>query len=128
MLADHQQGRAVSFETTYPLTIGEIYPVVGMTIAEREFYFLVQDDSEGPCFAHAGFFELFVANIPSGWRFALEPGVNASGRELWSQPGVATWGYPNLVDDPNYINALFELDAAALTIFRSHVAAAALAS
>ena len=123
-LADHQQSRAIAIESPYPLTLGRVYPVVGMTIAERAFYLLVQDDSGGPCFAHAGFFELFTAAIPSGWRFGLEPGIRASGRGLWSEPSVATWGYPELVEDPEHVNSLLEFDAVALALFESYIAAA----
>lgn len=123
-LADHQRGRAVEFEGLYPLTVGKAYAIVGMTIAERAFYFLVRDDAGGPCFAHAGFFELFTAPLPEGWRFALEPGIRASGHDLWSDPAVAIWGYPELVEDPTHVQALFEFDPAALEIFRAHVAEA----
>lgn len=124
MLADHQQSRAVPFESAYPLTIGKAYAIVGMTIAERAFYLLVRDDSGGPCFAPAGFFELFTASIPEGWRFGLEPGIRATGRDLWSEPGVATWGYPELVDDPAHVQSLLEFDPTALDVFESYVAKA----
>lgn len=87
-LADYQQGRAVPFESAYPLMVGKVYAVVGMTIAERAFYFLVRDDLGGQCFAPAGFFELFTAPIPGGWRFGLEPGIRATGREL-NRPGFS---------------------------------------
>lgn len=123
-LADHQQSRAVETESEYPLKIGEVYPVLGMTIAERAFYFLVRDDTGGPCFAHAGFFDLFTASIPAGWRFGLEPGIRASGRGLWSEPAVATWGYPELVDDPAHVQALLECDPSALALFASYAAEA----
>lgn len=123
-LADHQQSRAIAIESAYPLTVGKSYVVVGMTIAERAFYFLVRDDSGGPCFAHAGFFELFTAPIPEGWRFGLEPGIRATGRDLWSEPGVATWGYPELIDDPAHVQSLLEFDPTALDVFESYVAKA----
>jgi len=121
MLADHQQGRAVAFESTYPLTVGKQYLIVGMAIVERAFFFLVRDDAGGPCFAHAGFFDLLKADIPAGWRFGLEAGINASGKGLWSDPGVAIWGYPELVDDPEHVNALFEFDPGALAVFESYL-------
>lgn len=120
-LADHQQSRAIAIESSYPLTVGKSYAVVGMTIAERAFYLLVRDDSGGPCFAHAGFFELFVAPLPAGWRFGLEAGIRASGRDLWSEPSVATWGYPELVEDPAHVQALLEFEPSALALFESYV-------
>lgn len=123
-LADHQQSRAAAFETGYPLTVGGVYPVVGITLAERALYFLVRDDWGGPCFAPAGLFELFSDEVPAGWKFALEPGIRASGRELWSEPGVATWGYPELVDDPEYVAQLVELLPAAVKVFEAQIDAA----
>jgi hypothetical protein len=95
-----------------------------MSIAERAFYLLVRDDSGGPCFAHAGFFELFTAPMPDGWRFGLEAGINASGRDLWSEPAVASWGYPELIEDPAHVQSLLEFDPAALALFESYVAEA----
>ncbi|MFT3798382.1 hypothetical protein [Microbacterium sp.] len=127
-LADHQQSRAVPFEGVYPLTVGKVYVAVGMTIAERALYFLVRDDSGGPSFVPAGFFELFTAPIPEGWRFGLELGIRATGRELWAEPGVATWGYPELVEDPAHVQSLFEFDPDALDVFEAHIAAAEAAS
>ena len=59
--------------------------------------------------------------IPSGWRFGLEPGIRATSGDLWSEPGVAAWGYPELVNDPDHVNALFERDPAELAVFESHL-------
>lgn len=124
VLADHQRGRAAELESAYSLTVGRSYAVVGMAIVERSFYFLVRDDDGGPCFAYAGFFELFTAPLPAGWRFALETGIRASGRDLWSAPNVAIWGYPELVEDPSHVDAFYARDPAALEIFNSYVAQA----
>ncbi|HBX81965.1 MAG: hypothetical protein WAV45_09450 [Propionibacteriaceae bacterium] len=95
-----------------------------MSIVERAFFLLVRDDAGGPCFAPAGFFEIFDAGVPQGWRFALGAGVHASGRALWSAPTVATWGYRELIDDAFHLQALLEFEPAALTIFDRYVDAA----
>lgn len=123
-LADHQQSRAALFEGAYPLAIGNTYGIVGMTIAERAFYFLVRDDSGRPCFAPAGFFALFTAPLLGGWRLGLEQGIRATGRDLWSAPSVAIWGYPELVDSPSHVQSLLELDSTALALFETYVAQA----
>lgn len=83
-LADHQRSRAAEFESDYPLTIGKSYAVLGMTIFENVFNFLVRDDWGAPCFAPADFFELVAAPIPDGWRFALRPGIR-------ERPVVGAW-------------------------------------
>ncbi len=124
LLADHQQDRSTPWESTYPITVGKEYPIVGMSIIETSFFFLVRADNGGPLFVHAGFFDLFTAEIPSDWRFALEPGINASGRDLWSHPGVATWGYPELVEDPYHMDRLYEFDPEALAVFNRNCEAA----
>ena len=116
-LADHQRGRAAEFESEYPLTVGKTYFVLGMSIWENVFEFLVRDDWGGPCFAPAGFFDLLTAPVPAGWQFGLRAGVHASGRDLWSSPGVAVWGYPELVADPAHATALQEQESVALDLF-----------
>lgn len=123
-LADHQRSRAVAIESEYPLTPGKVYVVVGMMISERVFYFLVRDDWGGPCFAPAGFFEASGEAVPAGWRFGLGTGIRATGRDLWTDPRVATWGYPRLVDDPDHAAALLDLEADALEIFEAQFATA----
>jgi hypothetical protein len=121
-LADHQQGRAARFESAYPLTVGRSYAVVGMSITETVLYFLVRDDHGEPRFAPAGMFDLVTSPLPAGWCFALGSGVRASGRDLWIDPVVATWGYPELVEDPAHFTALLDEDVDASAIFTRHVA------
>jgi hypothetical protein len=116
-LADHQRSRAAKFEGEYPLTVGKSYPVLGICICENVLRFLVRDDWGGPCFAPAGFFEVLTARVPSGWMFALEAGIHASGRALWSSPSVAIWGYPELVENADHAAALGELEPEALAVF-----------
>lgn len=118
-LADHQRHRAEGVSGTYPLTMGKAYTVLGMGITENVFEFLVPDDLGNPRFAPAGLFSLDPCELPSGWKFGLGPGVWASGRSLWADPVVATWGYPELVDDPGHGSALQELDDGALAIFEA---------
>lgn len=122
-MADHQRSRASAFETTYPLTVGKGYSVVGMGITENVFDFLVQDDWGGPCFAPAGMFELVSAPIPPGWHFALRSGVRASGRDLWADPIVALWGYRELVEQGEHLTDLLEHEQVALAVFRAYVVA-----
>ncbi len=123
-LADHQRHRAMEFASVYALTIGKRYPILGMSITENVLEYLVRDDWGGPCFAPAGFFDLMTAQIPENWHFALKPGVHASGRELWSHPVVALWGYPELIEDPEHAAALEEQEAAAVEIFSRYADAA----
>lgn len=124
-VADHQRSRVARFETSYPLTPGTVYPVVGITIAETTLCFLVPDDWGDPCFAPAGMFELFSDVIPPGWKFSLDAGISSSGPALWGEPSVATWGYPELVDDPDYEYAkrLLEREPDAIRTFQAQVAA-----
>ena len=117
---DHQRSRGAEFESEYPLTVGETYLVLGMSIWENVFEFLVRDDWGGPCFAPAGFFELLTAPIPEGWLFGLRAGVHASGRDLWTSPGIAVWGYPELVEEQGHAGALQEQEPEALYLFHKY--------
>lgn len=116
-LPSHQRSRAADFESQYPLTVGRSYGVLGMSIWENVLEFLVRDDWGGPCFASAGFFEVTNAALPAGWHFALLPGVRARGEEFRSSPGVAVWGYRELVEDPMHAAALQEQNRDALYLF-----------
>ena len=123
-LPAEQRGRLVDVDEMYPLTVGSEYVVVGMGLWENVLFVLVRDDWGKPCFARAGLFELSSGEIPEGWRFALGPGIRASGRDLWVQPCGAMWGYDELVDDPAHLGALEERDPDALAIFERRVAVA----
>ena len=120
-LADHQRSRVAAFETAYPLTAGKQYAVVGMSIIETVFYFLVRDDRGHARFAPAGMFDLVESPLPACWQFALGSGVRASGRAQWTDPVVATWGYPELVEDPNHFRALVDEEPDAVAIFARQV-------
>lgn len=121
-LPDEQRGRMVDVDETYPLTVGSEYVVVGMGLWENVLSVLVRDDWGNPCFARAALFELGSQEVPVGWRFALGPGIWASGRDLWVQPCGAVWGYDELVDDPGHAGALEERDPDALAIFEREYA------
>jgi hypothetical protein len=112
----------VAVDETYPLTVGSEYVVVGMGLWENVLFVLVRDDWGKPCFARAGLFELGSGEIPAGWRFALCPGIRASGRELWVQPCGAVWGYDELVDKPEHLGELAERVPEALAIFEREYA------
>ena len=118
-LADHHRGRFSSIESTYPLTVGGEYVVVGMGIWENVLSYLVCDDIGVPTFAPSGLFDPEdVEVIPPGWEFALRGGISAEGTELWTNPCAAVWGYHELVADPSHAGALEEGDDEARAIFR----------
>jgi hypothetical protein len=119
LLADHQRGRATGYESVYPLTVGADYQVAGIVLYERVLGFLIRDDHGGPCFAPAGFFELFTDVMPSNWVFSLRAGVRASGPDLWTSPDVAVWGYQELVEDELHLTHLMERVPSALAIFNA---------
>ena len=91
--------------------------VLGMGIWENVLSFLVTDDFQMPCFAPGGLFELDLLEFPDGWVFRLCTGVRASGRDLWSDPCAAVWGYRELVEDPTHAAALEDREEHALGVF-----------
>ncbi len=123
-VADHQFGRATKFSGPYPITPGNEYLLVGMSIVENVFEFLIGDDSGRPCFAPAGMFNLMSMEIPKEWHFALKSGIHASGRQLWTHPVVAVWGFKELLDE-QYVEALLTGDQEAFTLFKHQLDIAA---
>ena len=105
-LPDEQRGRMADFEKTYPLTVGAEYVVAGMGLWESVLFALVRDDWGKPCTPPLALFEPGSDEMPDGWRFALYPGIRATGRELWVQPCGALWGYAELVEDEDHLGAL----------------------
>ena len=120
-LADHQRSRGETERSTYPITPGRSYPVLGMLLWENVFCFLVRSDSGGPVMAPAGFFELGTWKIPPGWSFGLCPPIRASGRDLWADGTQARWGYYEYVHDPEHQNQLLECEPEALAIFARYL-------
>jgi hypothetical protein len=120
-LAEHQKRRATSEEAVYSLTIGKTYTILGMHIWENVLSFLVYDDVMVPSFVPAGLFQPEEFSIPSDWMFALRSGISASGRQQWTDPCSAVWGYEELVANPDHFAALVEGDQEAFSIFFSHL-------
>lgn len=63
-LSDHQRPRGAVENSTYPLTAGRMYPVLGMVLWGNVLSLLVPDDWGGPCYAPAGLFDLGLGNCP----------------------------------------------------------------
>lgn len=123
-LSDHQRPRGSVENSTYPLTVGTSYPVLGMLLWENVLSVLVPDDWGGPCYAPAGLFDLGAWEMPTGWAFGLFSGIRASGVDLWTDPYGAAWGYSEFVHDPEHGSGLAERDEDALAVFRQRVAEA----
>lgn len=124
MLSDHQRPRGSVEHSEYPLTIGKSYAALGMVLWENVLSFLVPDDWGGPCFAPAGLFDLGTWELPAGWSFGLFSGIRASGRDIWTDPYGAAWGYAEFVHDTDHGVALAERDEDALAVFYRRVAEA----
>lgn len=127
-LSDHQRPRGAVENSTYPLTAGRMYPVLGMVLWENVLSLLVPDDWGGPCYAPAGLFDLGAWELPKSWSFGLFSGIRASGRDLWADPYGAAWGYAEFVHDPDHGAGLAEQDEGALEIFNAHLAEASVLS
>lgn len=120
-LADHQRPRGTVENSKYPITAGKSYPVLGMLLYENVLTLLVPDDWGGPCFAPAGLFDTGTWEMPAGWAFGIFPGIRASGRDLWSDPYEAAWGYHEFINDPEHGDGLIEREEKALEIFAARV-------
>lgn len=119
-LADHQRGRFLEIEGTYPVTPGKLYPVIGLGIWETVLHALIEDDDGLANWCPIGLFDIGPQTLPSEWSFALADGVSASGRQLWTR-WVARWGYDELVKDVDHSDALMNRDPEAIRIFQREV-------
>lgn len=107
------------------LTIGRMYPIVGIIYWEKMFAVLTKDDSGWPRTVYAGLFEPFIGEIPSGWLFSLGPGAQSADSDLWKNHEIATWAYPEFVLESGYDEGLYDGESTAIAIFNSHIDEAA---
>lgn len=113
------RGSFYSTETSFDLVIGQSYPIAAMGIFDEVLIVLVRDDSGMPNWLPSGLFDL-RGITPSHWEFALIDGAAASG--AGSPRGwIARWGYPEIVDGDQHINALIDREPVALRRFRAEV-------
>jgi hypothetical protein len=115
-LADYKPDQA--HRALWRLTPGRPYPIAGMASGGGGLSFLVRDDSGGPLFAPAELFEMFEADFPTGWIFAVNSGLAIHAPEGPPTPPTqrrnpedelsAVWGYRELVEDPMHATALLD--------------------
>lgn len=121
-LGESQRGRGTRSDYIYDLTVGRNYDIAGMVLWETTLWVLVRADDGSPLNAPAGLFDGASVDLPPEWRFAVGPGARRSGTELWAEPRVAMWGYPELVDDHEHLERLFDGgDDDALAVFLEYL-------
>lgn len=115
-LGQPARGHLYSERSTFHLTVGTTYVVMGMGIFDSTMVALVCDDTGKPNWLPVGLFELTPQKFPDNWEFRLFDGRAASGGNTvggW----VARWGYPDLVRDEQHVDRLIERDPLALRTF-----------
>lgn len=93
-----------------------------MSVLEAILHFFTVDDTGFPSFEPAGLFEPVREQLPPGWAFSLGTGIAARGQESWLDPVQATWGYPELVNNPQHYTLLVDGDIAAREVFHRELA------
>jgi hypothetical protein len=104
----------------FSVTIGDLYPVLGMELYRDVLQVLVPDNSghRRPQWLPLELFEIGKSEVPSGWHFLAYPdGATARQRGF-----RARWGYRQLVESDEHRDGLEELDPAALAIFAEEIA------
>jgi hypothetical protein len=107
----------------FDLTIGGLYPVLGMELYRDVLQILIPDNSDGrhPQWLPLELFEISKSEVPDSWYFLAYPnGVPARLRGF-----RARWGYRKLVESDEHRDGLEELDPTALAIFAAELAKAA---
>jgi hypothetical protein len=105
--------------TRFALTVGEVYPVLGMELHRGFLYVLVPDNTERrwPQWMPNELFEFRMSEIPSDWHFRCYPNGSPQRQDGW----VARWGYKLLVESDEHRDNLEERDPATLEVFASEL-------
>lgn len=104
------RGLYFTAQSVFHLTVAKKYRAHGLALFNGAMIALVIDDETLPCWYPAEAFVVVDGTMPHNWRFGLRDQDGATGLQ-------AIWGYPKLVDDPNHISSLAELDSSALAEF-----------
>lgn len=104
----------------FALTIGDLYPVLGMELYRDVLQVLVPDNSDKryPQWLPIELFDVGQSELPGNWHFLAYPGEGAARQRGFR----ARWGYRRLVESDGHRDGLEELDPAALAIFSEELA------
>ncbi|WP_173142061.1 hypothetical protein [Kibdelosporangium persicum] len=116
-LPEPAHGLYYTEHTVFEVTVGETYPVYGISMFNRGLTLLLRDDTGKPNWQPIELFEVVDGRLPDGWKFATR-----DQGEAYTQ---AIFGYPRLVDDEGHEEALIEREPDAMRVFLDYVASAA---
>jgi hypothetical protein len=104
----------------FALTIGDLYPVLGMELYQDILQVLVPDNSDNrrPQWLPMELFEIDKSEVPSSWYFLSYPNEAAARQRGFR----ARWGYRRLVESDEHRDGLEGLDPTALAIFAEELA------
>jgi hypothetical protein len=108
-------------ESTFHLSVGTDYAILGLGLFEGTLLALVLDETGKPNWLPVGLFDLADAEMPEEWHFSVvDPGA-ASGVAP-ANGWMALWGYAELVQNQVHREKLIERDGEALEVFFREVA------
>lgn len=101
----------------FDLTVGDLYPVLGMELYREVLQILVTDNSHHrrPQWMPLELFEVDISKLPSTWYFVSY----AKGAVVRERGFRAIWGYRQLVESDMHRQGLEEFDPHALAVFAS---------
>lgn len=104
-------------QTTFPITEGRSYSVLGMQSTTDSVEYLIHTDTFYPSFVPAVQFSVENPRIPEWWvyRFLGYPSEN-----LYWMP-IAEWGYPEMVLEDGHCEAVIDRDPRALAIYTNYL-------
>lgn len=96
-------------QSVFHVTMGEEYPVYGMALWDSGLAVLICDDTGLPWWYPIELFDVIDRRLPDSWEFDV----------TWTEDAyaLALWGYPALIRDPDYHDALVEREDEALRVF-----------
>jgi hypothetical protein len=98
--------------STWPIDIGELYEVYGISLWNGHLHYLVvnryKSVEQRPWLCPAELFEITNHLLPPSWHFAFQ------GTEILND---AIWGYEELISVPSHLKGLQEREEDALQIF-----------
>lgn len=114
-LSAPEHGFWYSPSTHFPVTIGNRYRVVGMSLYNHRLAYLIENDASRPDWLPVGLFTIVDPRLPSFWSFSIPEVASEMPEGSWGLQGL--WGYRELTSSLDHYQGLIEQVPADIEVF-----------